>query len=45
MWGLDHVISGEFTIVLLFHTRWPLGSLSQDERVVYYVEATLLIVH
>ena len=45
MWDLDRVISGEFTIVLLFHTRRPLGSLSLDERVVYYIEATFLIVH
>jgi len=45
MWDLDYVISGEFTIVLLFHTRRPLGDLSLDEHVVYYVEATLLIVH
>ena len=41
MWDLDHVISGEFTIVLLFHTA--IGQFILDERVVYYLEATLLI--
>ena len=44
MWDLDRVISGEFTIVLLFHTT-AIGRSILDERVVYYLEATLLIAH